>query len=180
MKKVILYGELRKRFGKEYYLNVSNVAQAIRALSALVKGFQNYLVINSEPGYLIKVDGKYLEEENLTDTIKVDTIRIIPYIVGSSGVFKAILGAALIVIGIVTSQPWLIKFGISTLLSGIAEVLFTPPVPEIAGTKEEAKPSYAFDGPVNTARQGNPVPVCYGKLLVGSQIISAVILAKDI
>ena len=38
------------------------------------------------------------------------------------------------------------------------------------GTKAS---SYFFNGPENTTREGGPVPVGYGELLVGSQVISA-------
>ena len=41
-------------------------------------------------------------------------------------------------------------------------------------------PSYAFDGAVNTTRQGNPVPICYGSMIVGSQVISAGLFSEAI
>ena len=33
------------------------------------------------------------------------------------------------------------------------------------------KVSYLFDGPTNAANEGGPVPVGYGRLIVGSQVI---------
>ena len=36
----------------------------------------------------------------------------------------------------------------------------------------ENEPSLAFDGAVNTMGQGGPVPLGYGRLLVGSAIVS--------
>jgi predicted phage tail protein len=55
------------------------------------------------------------------------------------------------------------------------------PQPKTPGTPDrpENKPSYVFDGPINTAAQGNPVPVCYGRLIVGSQVISAGMVAEE-
>ena len=55
------------------------------------------------------------------------------------------------------------------------------PQPKTPGAPErpENRPSYAFDGPVNTAAQGNPVPVCYGRLIVGSQVVSAGMMAEE-
>ncbi|MEL4893531.1 hypothetical protein PQU63_18765 [Xanthomonas protegens] len=41
------------------------------------------------------------------------------------------------------------------------------------------KLSYAFNGPVNTQAQGNPVPVAYGDTWCGSAVISGGIFAKD-
>jgi predicted phage tail protein len=37
------------------------------------------------------------------------------------------------------------------------------------GERPENKPSFLFDGPVNTITQGHPVPVGYGKAFVGSR-----------
>ncbi|HCW20974.1 MAG TPA: phage tail protein, partial [Achromobacter sp.] len=39
--------------------------------------------------------------------------------------------------------------------------------------------SYNFNGPVNTSAQGIPVPVLYGRMIVGSAVISAGIYAED-
>ena len=36
-----------------------------------------------------------------------------------------------------------------------------------------------FNGPVNTTAQGNPVPVIYGEMIVGSATISAGIYSED-
>ena len=59
-------------------------------------------------------------------------------------------------------------------------MLFAPPEPTIVDTEQvENKPSYLFDGAVNTTRQGNAVPVGYGRLRVGSQVISAGLTAQN-
>ena len=39
--------------------------------------------------------------------------------------------------------------------------------------------SYNFNGPVNTTAQGNPVPLLYGEMFVGSATISAGIYSED-
>jgi predicted phage tail protein len=44
----------------------------------------------------------------------------------------------------------------------------------------ENKPSFLFDGPVNTIAQGHPVPVGYGEMYVGSAVISAGIVTEEI
>lgn len=191
MKTIILYGDLRKKFGKEFRLNVATPGAAIKAMCALVKGFEKYLVDNNEPGFYVKSGKEYLDKDTLHNPTGKDIIRISPYIVGSKKAFKAILGVALIVAaislgpeftafgGFITSSGML-SFGVSLVLGGISEMLFTPPKPPEAAAREETKPSYSFDGPVNTVQQGNAVPLCYGQILAGSQVVSAVIIAKDI
>ena len=61
--------------------------------------------------------------------------------------------------------------GWSLVLGGVAQLLFKPP--ELQNSdRTENQPSFAFNGAVNTVAQGNPVPVGYGRLIVGSQVIS--------
>ena len=40
-------------------------------------------------------------------------------------------------------------------------------------SEEDPRKSYSFSGVQNTSRQGVPVPVVYGEVLVGSVVISA-------
>jgi predicted phage tail protein len=46
-----------------------------------------------------------------------------------------------------------------------------PGPPEIGDVKKSQ--SYLFNGPVNSQREGVPVPLGYGRLLCGSQIIQS-------
>lgn len=47
------------------------------------------------------------------------------------------------------------------------------------GRGSSNQPSYVFNGAVNTESQGHPVPLCYGRMRVGSAVISAGIEADD-
>jgi predicted phage tail protein len=49
------------------------------------------------------------------------------------------------------------------------------------GTADQAenKASYNFNGPINTTAQGNPVPLGYGRKIVGSAVVSAGIYSED-
>jgi predicted phage tail protein len=49
------------------------------------------------------------------------------------------------------------------------------------GTDEQAnnRPSYNFNGAVNTEAQGHCVPLAYGENMVGSAVISAGIYTED-
>ena len=60
--------------------------------------------------------------------------------------------------------------GISVGLMGISELLSpTPDVPEEA----ETLANYAFSRVANITRVGTPVPIAYGRLFVGSSVISS-------
>ena len=71
-----------------------------------------------------------------------------------------------------------VMMGVALVVAGIASMM----APD--GSKDterpENKPSYIFNGAVNTYRQGNPIPVGFGILQVGSQVISAAIKNVDV
>lgn len=68
------------------------------------------------------------------------------------------------------------KIGVSLVLNGIASLL--APTPKTTERPED-HPSYAFDGPINTTRQGVSIPVCYGQLIIGGAVISTGIEPED-
>jgi predicted phage tail protein len=176
MKEIRLYGHLGKKFGRSFKANVSTPQEAMKALSANIKGFKQYLTINSEPGYHIFIDKNNIGIDELGNPISdAEVIKIVPVIHGSGGLFKIIVGVALVII---THGA----YGWSMILSGVAEMLFAPPKQKnsTGNQKVENTPSYVFDGPVNTTAQGNAVPLCYGRLMVGSQVISAGLSAQQL
>lgn len=62
------------------------------------------------------------------------------------------------------------QLGMGLLLGGAAMML-APDVPD--GSAGEKAQNYLFGGPVNTIKQGAPVPLVYGRAIVGSMTISA-------
>lgn len=179
---VKLYGALAREFVKEISLNVTSVREAVSALEANFPGFRKYLVGNE---YHIFVAGLgNLSEKDLELKTGTRCIKIAPVLKGSKKVFKIVLGIALIVIGIMVTPinpglgSALIQVGISLTLSGIMELLFTPPTFELPDSFEQ-EPSYSFNGALNIVPQGYPVPVGYGRTLVGSVVIGAGIHTRN-
>lgn len=195
MMTIMLYGELGKKFGKVHRYNVSSPREAISALCATVYGFKQALIDGGS--YRILRAGKDpIDLKNLADPqSQKESLRIVPVVAGSGGdgdgLMTVVLGAALIWAtggmatafggalggGFITGAAgtFLGKIGFSMLLGGIAQMLFAPPEAAENRTREVVsnRPSFAFDGAINTVSQGNAVPVCYGELIVGSQVISA-------
>lgn len=182
MTTVLLYGSLRKRFGKRWDLDIQSPAEAIRALSVLCPGFRRHLLEYAHPGYHILTDDRDIGAPENLHLGGAKTIKIIPVVQGAkNAIWTIITGIALIAISYFTAgtaTPWLAtlgsaagSIGIAMVLGGISQLLFKPPSQGIRD--DSGTPSYAFTGPVNTAAQGHPVPVCYGRLRVGSAVISA-------
>jgi predicted phage tail protein len=59
--------------------------------------------------------------------------------------------------------------GAGLMATGVSMML-SPSIKNDPGNEEQ---SYLFDGPINTARQGTPVPLLYGRMIVGGATISA-------
>ena len=59
----------------------------------------------------------------------------------------------------------------TALMLGGAAMMLAPDVPD--GTSAEKAENYLFSGPVNTIKQGQAIPLVYGRAIVGSKTISA-------
>lgn len=185
LRTVRLYGHLGERFGREHRFAVASAAEAVRALRANFPGIDAALV-GHRPGYRVWVGGAARGPQDLW-TPGAGPIRIVPVVAGAKnkGPLQIILGAALIaapvlfgagpvLFGTTTLGSVATSLGISMVLGGVSSLLFSPPRAETGATERpESRPSYIFDGPVNTTVQGNPVPIGYGRLRVGSQVVSA-------
>ena len=67
----------------------------------------------------------------------------------------------------------LLKVGAYLTLSGIAQAI--SPQPDLDSTLDEAVQleSFTFSNVLNTSRQGLPVPIAYGRVFVGSAVLSS-------
>lgn len=186
IKTIRLYGKLGTTFGRVHRFAVANVAEAVQALCSQHPGFERYMTESKEKGltYAVFAGARNLKEENLHDPVGSDDIRIAPVVIGSkrAGLLQTIVGVVLIVVGVMTSWTGvsanLVVMGIGMVAGGVIQML--TPMPKVKGMDSaDSNASYVFNGPVNTQAQGNPVPVLYGRLIVGSAIISASIRANQ-
>lgn len=105
-----------------------------------------------------------------------------PAVVGALGPTQG-LGAAAISFGSFSiSYQSIALFGASMVLGGISQLLTPTPKVNDYGSREAAdeRPSFIFNGAVNTVEQGGPIPVIYGRMRVGSTVISGGITAEQI
>lgn len=190
MTRIELVGILGKTFGKVHHRLISTTHEATRALAATVKGFEQFMISSKRRGltYAVFRGKKNIGVDDLGFPVSGDVIRIIPVIMGSkkAGVLQTILGAVLVVVGAVlnftpfaAASPFFYQAGAAMILGGVIQMLS----PQTAGlaSKQDAdnRASYAFGGVTNTAAQGYPVPLLYGKRRIGGAIISAGIYVED-
>ena len=227
MKKILLRGELGKKFGRVHYFDLNTPAEAIRALSANYQDFQRELCEAGERGigYMVQVGRDAMQSIEQIDhpTGASESISITPVLQGAGGgggvgqIFAGIgLIAAAIVLGpigfgvlgatgaiagtagVATAIGYV---GAAMVLGGTAQLLsptmstdspgaFGSTSPTRARSRDSFAPennevadnrsSYIFNGAVNLTAQGNPVPLCYGRMKVGSVVISAGLSVEDI
>lgn len=175
MRKILLYGNMRKRFGKCFELDVNTPAEAIHALMCVVEGFRSWFQEQARAGaeYHVFCGDRNIVKDNLELPAKDDEpIRVVPVVNGAkSGTLAKIAGIALIVVGVITANPYLIGGGAALLVGGI----IADKMPKLGtiNERDEAKPSSVFDGAVNTEAAGHPYPLLYGTVLCGSAVASA-------
>lgn len=180
---VRLYGKLGATFGRVHRFVVGNPKEAIRALISMVPGFEKELMTSKDKGiaYAVFCGTRNISEKQLEHPSSADDIRIAPILSGSkaAGLFQTIAGVALAVVGAVSmyfDNPYgsqMVMMGISLALGGIAQMVSPHQ------TTASNLASYNFSGAENTTSQGGPVPLLYGRMRVGSTVISEGLLAKD-
>lgn len=183
MRTIRLYGRLAKFIGRRTFkAEVANVAEAVRCLLANFPGLEAHM---SEQHYKVKVGSTEVDLEEIHyPSSATEDIALIPVITGAGAVGRVIAGVGLLVaaFAIPGFAAWagpiafslIVGVGSSLVLGGVGQLL-TPIPKTTTGPKSDTDPraSYSFSGIQNVSRQGVPVPVCYGEVLVGSVVISA-------
>ena len=206
---VKFHGDLGKSIGRDTWkLAVQSVGEAINAVENQCKILCKKLMENDKKNikYRVLINGKDFVHDNEKDINKfegletselvikreIETIDIIPVVEGAgrdaADIFTTIIGAILVVAGLfLMTIPGMQAFGAGMVMAGIGLVaagianLLTP-MPEFDDFRQiegGGRPSYLFSGPANVIREGGPVFIGYGQLLVGSQVIQSSIETVD-
>jgi predicted phage tail protein len=172
MKRVFLYGDLKRRFCNSIEVDVSGITDLVHALEANFDGFTNHVIrryIEGNEYAFLKKDPKKIEnQEDLQSSIvskdsdyilssKEKEVHIIPF--SSGGVVAKFFGAKLFG-KIMSAIVW------SAVAQVAMNILFKPPkqrTPKTISTK-----SMILNAKANSTSQGSPVPVGYGRLRVGA------------
>lgn len=190
MTRIELGGVLGKTFGKVHHRLISRVNEASVALAKTVPGFEQFMISSQRRGltYSVFKGKKNIGVDDLGFPVTGDVIRIVPVIIGSkkAGFLQTILGAVLVAVGAVlnftpwaAASPFLYKFGAAMMLGGVVQMLSPQPAGLASKQSADNRASYAFGGVTNTAAQGYPVPLLYGRRRIGGAIISAGIYVED-
>ena len=198
---VRLLGDLGERYGSEHkYHDLQTPAHAIKLLCINKPEFQKELLEAHKHGigYTLVQADELLGQEDLHLPLGQNDLVLAPVVMGSGGsIGKIFIGVALVIgsfipgVGALAASA-MFSLGAGLALQGTAELLAPQPViPSFGGRRTSpgentnatgpqgvsravsGQQSYAFSGPANTVGIGSTVPLVYGKLLVGSHLISA-------
>ena len=187
--RVVLHGSLGKAVGREEWsLQISSANEALHAINAQTQDSVRKYFLNTKNAYgryKVLVNEKEVSPSselselnelslNREDFKRLDVIPVLEGadwmdMLGTFGGFFIFAGA---------SNPYTAMLGLMLMTLGISNLLSQPPaMPEMrqmlnpSSDPQALANSYIFGGPVNVINEGGPVPIGYGRLIVGSQVI---------
>jgi predicted phage tail protein len=161
MAKVRLLGELEELYGKEHELFVRTPRELMSALEANFPGITQKVAGGK---YTLVIDGEEINEDSkewpFGDNSTVDLVPATEGHITGPMILNALISVA-----------------VSYVIYKIADIISPTPQPEPDVVRAD---SHLFSSTVNSARQGDPVPVVYGgPILVGSRVVSTNVLTHD-
>tara|TARA_A100001201_G_scaffold125575_1_gene109917 strand:- start:417 stop:1058 length:642 start_codon:yes stop_codon:yes gene_type:complete len=186
-----------------FEFDVATPAQAIKALCVNFPGLEKWLVDSEKDGvgYRVAISKEKVTEENV-DTLFMpfsdrEVFSITPVVAGAGGStgtfllggaligasflfpgaglfgYSSIFSATAVTGGVLTGiGTALSAIGAGLVLNGVADIISPQPGP--ASIEEAARlESFTISNVVNTSRQGLPVPIAYGRVFVGSAVLSS-------
>ena len=194
MQRVILLGDMGEKFGEVWEMNVEYLKDIFKLIQCQRPEFRQYLLDCNENGtdFAIKRGGEYVGEEELMLSVYDEDIIITAVPAGAKSGFAKILLAIVIIIVVffvpipgLESTLWAAGTGAgastaasvalqmtlglaaSLALQGITQLLM--PGPEV---DRETPDNYLFDGNSEHIKEGFPVPLLYGEMLIGGAVIN--------
>jgi predicted phage tail protein len=182
-----LYGHMGRMFGRVHHahLDSNTPAEAVRYLQSQFPGLAAYLTGAKDKGigFAVFRGKENIGKDSLKEPVGSDEIRIAPILMGSKngGVLQIIVGVILLAVSYFfpVLAPYLVPVAIGMIAGGVIQLLTPQPKASKNKDRPDNAASYVFNGAVNTQAQGNPVPLLYGRMIVGSAVVSAGINAED-
>lgn len=187
---VRLGGELAKQFGKEFRLHVRKPVDAFKLLAVNFPAFRQTLQDYARQGLHFRITAigdrrRDISEGELCLLQKPKVLRIVPLISGASGDtrksnVKIAAAAVLAIVGTALSggsaAPMLGAFmkaaAFGLAMSGASEIYMRQAAKKNKTELQERQPGSLFGNLGNRMESGGPVPVGYGTMRVGSNVIS--------
>jgi|694.fasta_scaffold55404_3 predicted phage tail protein len=167
MIQVHLHGILGNKYGKIHKFAAKSPKDILNALEANYSEFRRDLkdLALKNIHYTCVTNGKWLKNGKFCDE-KIQKLDFVPMILGSGPIAG-------------TSITWLM---VASFVLAVGSAVYSfvqagkmefPEVPGSTGTSTALNRSLAFSNRENIIEQGNPVPLVYGRIKVGSFVIQS-------
>lgn len=194
---VIFYGSLKQQYGGRFELHADSAAEAVRGLCTQLHGLRQHL---QSGHWRVWLDNERICADDAADAFadrRRQVLRIAPATQGAggrNGMAQIIVGVVLIAaswymggaagwgyLGAAGVSATGFSYGVATMafmmgtsmmLGGISQMLARPPELKGTGKSVDGSRSTSFSNLDNVAAQGEPVPLIYGEMMVGSKVIS--------
>lgn len=194
MTNIVIHGELGEIFGRRHKFKVHKLLDITKALNSIRPGFKHFLLSKFQEGLNYAFidpknpDKKWSDAEELSQALAPEEIHIVPAIFGAGATIfiaaaTALQAAASYVGAALVSGGFLANLAIGVIIQGVMSLLFPVEIPKTAAQTAETRldtSSYIFTSLENNMVQGFPIPLLYGELRVGSNIISTNVVAEDL
>lgn len=189
MTEVFVHGRLGKEFGKCFKFSISKPRDVVAAIDSVFEGFHNRMIELARSGahYSLIADDQVIGSvEDFVGKRKIKQVHIVPVLFGSGVAALAIGVVALIGSVAATSAGFailgsiLLAVAFTAISFGVQSLLAKPPSANSAsvsggsgqqGSTSATSKSFLFTNKENITQQGNPVPLGYGRLRIGSAVI---------
>ena len=178
LKKITVYGKLRKFLGKsEFYADINSPREAFSFLFCNFKNLEEHM---KEQLYVVTVGAKKITSD-LLDIQTNQDIKIIPVVHGNF--FSIVVGFAVKYFAKEYIKNVIIKqvvtyFAMKLIMDGVNNMLSPQEDTRNRDTGQDSlDPSalatnYSFTGLTNISNSGVPLNIAYGEILVGSIVVS--------
>lgn len=178
---IYLQGKMGELFGDVWNLNAATVAECMHGIDCQREGkLKKYLLDCTEQGIMFTVQrGKeFLDYDNLQMNLAEDDLIITPVPAGSANKLVKLIAGFFLMVGAAFMMATMSLSFLGTagvmLMGMVGSALVNSAISEYMAPKKgmERGDAFLFDGPVNNTKEGIPVPLAYGQLIVGGTPIS--------
>lgn len=168
MTEIHLHGILGQKYGKLHKFSVKEPKDVVRALEANYEDFTKDLkdLLKKNIFYTIVADDQWVQGNVFLKKKNIKKIDLVPTILGSG----PIAGTAI--------TWWMVAVLVVSIASAVYSYLQAgkqqyPEIPGAEGISSANSRSLSFSNRENITEQGNPVPLAYGRMKIGSSVIQS-------
>ena len=169
MTEIHLHGILGQKYGKLHKFSIKEPKDVVRALEANYEDFTKELkdLLKKNIIYTIVADDQWVQGNVFLKKKNIKKIDFVPTILGSGPVIAGY-----------TLTWWMVAVLVVSIASAVYSYVQAgkqqyPEIPGAEGVSSVNSRSLAFSNRENITEQGNPVPLVYGRMKIGSAVIQS-------